>query len=124
MDPNLFLIAEKHGTAVGFSITLPNANEVLIHLNGRLFPFGFLKALWYGRRIRLGRLLVLGVEPDFRRKGIEALMILESLVRGKAANFTGGELSWILEDNLLIIRDIEAMGAEHYKTYRIYESAP
>lgn len=123
MDPDLFLIAEKSGTAVGFSITLPDANEVLIHLHGRLFPFGFLKALWYGRKIRQGRLLVLGVEPDFRRKGIEALLIFESLVRGKAANFTGGELSWILEDNRLIIRDIEAMGAEHYKTYRIYESS-
>jgi GNAT superfamily N-acetyltransferase len=123
MDPNLFLIAEKGGTAVGFSITLPNANEVLIHLNGRLFPFGFLKALWYGRKIRQARLLVLGVDPEFRRKGIEALLIFESLIRGKAAKFTGGELSWILEDNRLIIRDIEAMGAEHHKTYRIYESS-
>ncbi len=123
MDPRLMLFAEIEGEAVGFSVTLPDVNEVLIHLNGRMFPFGFLKALWWSRKIKSARLITLGIKEDFRRRGIEAILIVETLLRARQAGYAGGELGWVLEDNRLMIRDIEAMGARHYKTYRIYEAA-
>ncbi|MCU0611412.1 MAG: N-acetyltransferase [Candidatus Eisenbacteria bacterium] len=121
IDPRLVLIAEHKGTPAAFSLSLPNLNRVLAHLNGRLFPLGFLKALWYSRKISEARLLTLGVKEQFRRKGIEAVLMLESLRRGRKAGYIRGEMGWVLEDNEFMIRDIEAMGGRRYKTYRIYE---
>ncbi|MBN1425975.1 N-acetyltransferase [Candidatus Fermentibacteria bacterium] len=122
IDPRLILIAEHEGTPVAFTLSLPNVNHVLKHLNGRMFPFGFLKALWYGRRIPEARLITLGVKEGFRRRGIEAVLMLESFRQGHLAGYTHGEMGWVLENNELMIRDIEAMGGRRYKTYRIYET--
>lgn len=122
IDPRLLLFAEVDGDPAGFCMTLPDVNEVLKHLNGRLFPLGFLKALWWSRRISFTRLLTLGIKEQYRRKGIEVILIIETLLRGREAGYVGGELGWVLEDNHLMIRDIEAMGARQNKTYRIYES--
>ncbi len=122
IDPRLVLIAEHDGEPVAFTLSLPNVNLVLSRLNGRLFPFGFLKAWWYGRRIPEARLLTLGVKEGFRRRGIEAVLMLESYRRGREAGYTRGEMGWVLENNELMIRDIEAMGGRRYKTYRIYET--
>lgn len=123
IDARLVLIAEHAGEPVAFALSLPNVNRVLAHLNGRMFPVGFLKALWYGRRIPEARLITLGVKEGFRRRGIEAVLMLESYRRGYQAGYFRGEMGWVLEDNELMIRDIEAMGGRRYKTYRIYETA-
>lgn len=122
VDPRLVLIAEHQGEAVAFALSLPNVNSVLARINGRMFPFGFIKALWYGRRISEARLLTLGVKEGFRRRGIEAVLMLESFRQGKMAGYTHGEMGWVLEDNALMIRDIEAMDGRRYKTYRIYQA--
>ena len=122
IDPRLVLIAEHEGIPVAFALSLPNVNRVLARLNGRMFPFGILKSFWYGRRIPEARLITLGVKEGFRRRGIEAVLMLESFRRGREAGYTHGEMGWVLENNDLMIRDIEAMGGRHYKTYRIYES--
>ena len=124
--PELMLVAEVEGQAVGFSLTLPDFNEVLPAVDGRLFHYGLpigLWRLWRGlKRIKTARLLALGVLNEFRRRGIAELLILRTFDYGtQVMGYTGAELSWTLEDNALVNHTIEAVGGRRYKTYRIFE---
>ena len=121
VKPELLLIAEVKGKPVAFSMTLPNANEVLKRLNGRLFPFGILKALYYGNRIKSARLVTLGIVAGYRRRGLDSILTLETLRAGRKLGYTSGEISWTLEDNHLVNRAIMAFGSKRSKTYRVYE---
>ena len=121
LEPELCVIAEVAGEPAGFALALPDYNQVLRHLNGRLLPFGFVKALWHRRRIDWLRVLTLGVQPAYRRTGLDAMMYLRIFERAAAAGYRGGECSWILEDNWEMRRGLERMGARVYKTYRLYE---
>jgi GNAT superfamily N-acetyltransferase len=127
-NPGLLLLAEVDGEPVGFSMTLPDLNEAIRPLNGKLFtwglPIGLIRLMRNRRRVRSARLMALGVLESFRRRGVAELLILRTLEYGKhIAGLTGAELSWTLEDNDLINRTIEAVGGRRYKTYRIYERA-
>jgi GNAT superfamily N-acetyltransferase len=124
--PGLLLLAEIDGKPVGFSMTLPDFNEAIRPLDGRLFrwglPLGWFQFKRNCRRIQTARLLILGVLEGYRRRGIAELLILRTLDYGKnVAHYTGAELGWTLEDNELINRTIRAVGGHHYKTYRIYQ---
>ena len=123
-DPNLVLIAEVAGEAVGFALTLGDVNEALRHVNGRLttfgLPIGLLKLLYYFRKAKTCRLIALGVLAKYRRRGIIENLIVRTNDYGMK-KFTGAELGWTLEDNDAINRPIQATGAVKYKTYRIYE---
>lgn len=124
--PQMLLIAEVAGEPVGFAMSLPDFNEALRGLNGRLFswglPWGLARLAWNLRRVRTCRLVTLGVLPKFRRRGVAELLIYRTLVTGKAElGYAGAELGWTLEDNDLINRPIELVGSRRYKTYRIYE---
>jgi GNAT superfamily N-acetyltransferase len=119
--PELVLFAEVDGQPAGFSLTLPDYNQALIHLNGRLFPFGILKLLWHSRRIDHPRILVMGVVHEYQRRGIDAVFYIRTWDEGKKRGYTWGEMSWILEDNEMMKRAMEMMGGRIYKTYRIYE---
>lgn len=125
VDPSLLLLAEVDGRPVGFALTLPDFNEALKPLNGRLFnwglPLGLLKFRRNCRKIVTGRLVALGVLETHRRRGITEMLILRTLENGLALGFKHAELSWTLEDNTLINQAIEAVGAKVYKTYRIYQ---
>jgi len=123
VKPELLLIAEVTGKPVAFSMTLPNANEVLKRLNGRLFPFGILKALYYGNRIKSARLVTLGIVAGYRRRGLDSILTLETLRAGRKLGYTSGEISWTLEDNHLVNRAIMAFGSKRSKTYRVFEKA-
>jgi GNAT superfamily N-acetyltransferase len=125
-QPEMLLLAEVDGQPVAFSMTLPDLNEAIRPLDGKLFrwglPIGLFRLFRNQRRIRTARLLTLGVLEGFRRRGITELLILHTLDYGKnVANYTGAELGWTLEDNELINRTILAVGGQRYKTYRIYE---
>ncbi len=127
-EPGLLLVAEINGEAVGFSITLPDFNEAIGPLNGRLtrfgLPIGLLRLRANLKRIRTGRLIALGVLPEFRRRGVAEMLILRTFDHGRhQLGFTGAELSWTLEDNQLINHTIETVGGERYKTYRLFEKA-
>jgi GNAT superfamily N-acetyltransferase len=121
--PQGTLIAEIGGEPVGFVIAVPDINIALRHINGRLtrfgFPIGLLKLLYYKIKIRTGRLVALGVVEKYRRVGIAEMLVLQLMDEAFKRGFTG-ELSMTLEDNVMINRFIEAMGAARYKTYRIY----
>jgi GNAT superfamily N-acetyltransferase len=121
--PRLCGIAEVDGEPVGFGLALPDYNQVLRRVNGRLLPFGFLKLLWYKRTIDVGRVLTLGLKPDWRNTGIHAVLMLYLLREGVNAGLQTGDCSWILEDNTMMRRVLERAGASAYKTFRVYEKA-
>lgn len=124
VDPALCLIAEVRGEPVGFSLGLPNINHALRHLpDGRLFPFGLFRFLWHRRSIRGIRVITLGFKPGYQQSGLGAALYLRTWLNGTARGYNHGEASWILEDNLDMVRPLERMGARPYRRYRIYERA-
>ena len=123
IDPGLIRIAEHGDRTVAFSLALPDMNQALRHANGRLFPFGLFKLLWYARKVDSVRVMVLGVLEEYRGRGLDVVLYEGFYTHAMEKGYRGGELSWILEDNTAIRRPIEeAMGAQAYKTYRIYEA--
>lgn len=119
--PELVLIAESNNGPVGFMMFLPDLNYVLKKINGKLFPFGIFKALWYSRKIKNVRLLLLGIKEGFRRRGVDSLLFIEGLKVLHKIGYEKMELSWVLEDNYPVQRIIETMQGRLYKKYRIYE---
>ncbi|MFL6514554.1 MAG: GNAT family N-acetyltransferase [Chthoniobacterales bacterium] len=118
------LLAEIGEDPIGFVIAIPDINVALRHLkNGRLttfgLPIGLLKLLYYRMKTRTGRLVALGVVEKYRRSGIAEMLVLHVMDEAFKRGFTG-ELSMTLEDNVMVNRFIESMGAAKYKTYRIY----
>ena len=119
--PELFLFAEFRGKPVGFIINLPDYNQILKKINGRLFPFGWLRFLYYARKIRMLRLIYLGILKEYRMRGIEALLIHISHQKGYELGYKKVEISKILEENFPTRRAAESYGGKIYKTYRVYE---
>lgn len=122
--PELTIIAEVDSEPAGFILTLPDINALLRPLNGRLTTFGLpigLGRLLYGkRRLKRVRLVALGVVPKFRRSGIAEALVLRIIETGMVEMGFFGECSMTLENNHMINRFLAGIGAERYKTYRIY----
>ena len=123
--PGFAWIAEMGNEPIGFTLCLPDINVALRHLNGRLtrfgFPIGLIKLLFYKRRIRKGRLIALGVIEKYRRAGVAEMLVLRVMEETMIKRGITGELSMTLEDNFMINRFLEAIGATKYKTYRIFK---
>ena len=120
-DPDLLFFAEIEGKPVGVSVALPDLCQPLLHMNGRLFPFGWVTFLRHRRKINAFRLLIMGVLEEHRLKGIEGLFYLETAKSALANGYEYLEGSWVLETNYEIRRGIEALGTHIYKTYRLYD---
>ncbi len=120
-DPALLPIARHGDEAIGFAIALPDYNQVLIHLNGRVTPLAALKFLWYKRKIKSARVFAMFVVPEYRNKGVSFAIYHKTFSNGVNKGYTWGEGSTIGETNLRMRADIEGTGATHYKTYRIYK---
>lgn len=129
VDTEIALIAEVDGKPAAMCFAIPDVNEMVKDFDGELVrrPQNLLKLLWRlrFRRPKHARLLLLGVKEEYRashRYGtLAAVLYVEVARRGAARGYVGGELSWTLEDNVMINRGIERMGARRYKTYRVYE---
>lgn len=121
VDPNLCYIAEVDDQAVGFSVTLPDINQAIKYAQGRLFPLGLLKILWHKRHIDCVRVFLLGVLKEHRHRGIDVTMYYQTFKDALKRGYYAGEFSWILEDNYPMRNALEKLGAEIYKTYRIYQ---
>ena len=119
--PELTLIAERENEPVGFMGLLPDFNLVLKHMKGRMGPISIMKALYYSKKIRDLRLLLLGIKAEFRNKGVDALLFREGFKGVKKGGYKRVEFSWILEDNIPVQRLVEMIGGRLYKKYRIYE---
>jgi GNAT superfamily N-acetyltransferase len=127
LKPDMVLIGEIAGREsksrmIGFALALPDVNVALKPANGRLLPTGLLKILYYQRKIRAVRVIALGVVEEFRATGVAA-GFYAALVRNarKLGYDQECEMSWILEDNVLMTRSLELMGAKRSKTYRLYQ---
>ncbi len=122
LDENWAMIAEKvdTGEVVGVALTLPDFNQVLKKLNGRLLPFGWLRALREKRRVDAVRVFALGVKPEYQHTGVAAALYARHFDMAAATPQKGGEMGWILEVNKPMNKAMEAMGGEIVKRYRIY----
>ena len=126
VDPAIVPIVEVNGVPAAMALAVPNYNWAQQPLNGRLFPFGWLRLLWRlkVRRPRNGRLMLLGIGKDFRSRqyaGLAYLLCDEIYLAARERGYTWAEFGWTLEDNGLINSLIKKIGARHYKTYRLYE---
>jgi GNAT superfamily N-acetyltransferase len=121
--PELVPMAEKDGKLIGFGIALPDLNVVFRkNRSGRLFPM-ILKLLWAlkTKRIRRARILLLGIEPAYRGKGIDAMLYHWIWIKSAERRIYWGEAGWILEDNPAMNAGLEKMTFRVYKTYRLYD---
>ena len=122
LDENWAFIAEKgDGEIVGAALTLPDYNQVLIHMNGRLLPFGWAKALYWRRKVNRVRVFALGVKREWQHTGIAAKFYELHFDSAARTPQTGGEMGWILETNKSMNRAMEGMGGRIVRTYRVYE---
>ena len=127
VKPETITIAELRGEPVAMAIGLPNINEAIADLDGRLLPFGWAKLLWRlkVKKPKTARVPLMGVRKAYHTSMLGAALaigVVDSMRRAQVAGGAeGGELSWILEDNLPMRRMIEQMGGTAYKTYRVYE---
>lgn len=122
----LVWIAETAGEPVGFMLAIPDYNQALKPLRGRLRTPKILSLLPYalGRKVPTScRVVTLGVKAEHRNRGVEAVMLAEGLMTGLRLGFKTAEASWILEDNVMMQRLLQPFGGQVYKTYRIYERA-
>lgn len=123
VNPDLVPFAMKDGKVVGFGLVLPDFNQVFrTNRNGRVFPSA-LSLLWAIKRkkIRRCRILLLGILPEWRGKGIDAMLYHYIWTTSPKHGITWGEAGWILEDNPAMNAGLEKMGFTVYKTYRLYD---
>jgi GNAT superfamily N-acetyltransferase len=121
LDENWAMIAEREGEVVGAALTLPDVNQVLRRLNGRLLPLGWLRFLANRRRIDRVRVFALGVKPAYQHFGVAAALYVRHIETAAKVRQKWGEMGWILEVNEPMNRAMEGMGGEVTKRYRIYE---
>ncbi len=121
--PDLVHFAEREGRVIAFAICLPDLNVALrANRSGALLP-GALRIFFRLKTRRIGRLrvLLLGILPEFRGKGVDAAFYHRIWKMAKANNIHWGEAGWILEDNTAMIAGMVKLGWTHYKTYRLYD---
>jgi GNAT superfamily N-acetyltransferase len=127
IDPDLVLMVEVDGEVVGSSLSIPDLNQPLLHAYPRPGipePLTMLKLLWHWKvrkRVEWLRVVALGVLPAYRARGVDAMMYLETAKRAAPKGYKWAEMSWILENNVMMNRSIRMLGGEVYKTYRMYE---
>jgi len=122
VNPDMVLFVELDGEVVGCSVSIPDINQVFARLNGRLLPFGIFKFMYYQRKINRMRLMLLGVQQNFRLKGMDVLLYYYTIAKAFEHGIEEAELSWISEDNHVLVSIVEQLGAELYKRYRVYET--
>ena len=121
VEPSLVLFGEIDNKLVGFALVMLDYYYVLKKINGRLFPFGFLKLLTEKKNIKWSRILTLGIIPEYQKRGLDAVFYWDILMRAHKIGIDLGEASWVLEDNEMMKRGAQVMNGEIYKRYRIYE---
>lgn len=120
VDKDFAHIAEMNGEPIGFSVALPDYNQIFRNMNGRLLPFGIFKILWNKRKINKIRTALMGVIPQYQGKGIDVLLHREAIENGLVRNYYSSEVGWILENNIQMLRVAEKIGGVFDKRYRMY----
>lgn len=121
VNPELVIIAEIKGEPVGFGLSLPDYNIILKdNKHGWLIPALF-RILLFKKRIDFARVVILGVLPEYLNSGIGGLLFQETGARCVRNGYRHGEASWILEDNVMMVRGAELMQGVKWKTHRVYD---
>jgi GNAT superfamily N-acetyltransferase len=120
-DRDWFMVAEKDGEAIAVAITIPDMNQVLRKMRGRLLPFGWLHYLRRYKTIDRVRVGFLGVKPEYQHTGVAAQLYVEHFDVAERTHRKWGEMGWILESNRAMNRGMQAMGGRIVKRYRVYE---
>jgi hypothetical protein len=118
LNKELVLIAEHKGKPAGFIMGLPDFNQALLPLNGRLFPFNWIKLFRNIKKIDRIRVVLMGVKKEYRQKGID-MMLYKKIMDN--TNYQRAELSWILENNTMMNRVLQHINAKKSKIYAIFE---
>jgi GNAT superfamily N-acetyltransferase len=121
VDPALAFFAEVNGEPVAFALTLPDLNEALQHVNGRLWPLGALKLWWHSRHLRRATFKILMIRPEFRGRGLESLLTTETARAIFARGFREVDMSLTGEDNENMQWMMAGLGLQVYRRYRVYE---
>ena len=130
LDPRVVFIAEKDDQLVGFSLSLPDVNQALLAAYPSPNPnpiadnLMLARMMWHwkvARKITWLRIFAMGVVEECRAHGIAAMFYYETAKAGMPAGYQHGEMSWILENNMMMNRDIQTLGGQVYKTYRMME---
>jgi hypothetical protein len=122
LDERWAFMAEKDGEVIGAALTLPDINQVMAKLNGRLLPLGWARFLLGKRKVDQCRVFALGVKHAYRHTGVAAGLYLKHLEEAAVpGGIVGGEMGWILETNKAMNRAMGGMGGEVVKRYRLYE---
>jgi len=119
--PELVPLVFVDGDPAGFIVTVPNYNEVLAKMGGRLGPVSLGKFLTGRRKIKSCRVMLFGVCPEYRKRGLDAILIASNNRAALELGYTEAEFSWVLEDNDMTKGAAEMLGGWPYKRYRIYE---
>jgi hypothetical protein len=120
-DPRCAVCAEADGRMVACAVAVPDVNQALKGTDGKLFPLGLVKLLGRRRYIDQARLLLLGIDREYRATGLYPLLLFELHRQASGGPYKRVEFSWVLEDNRDINSAAEQAGARLYKRYRIYE---
>ncbi|MGZ3884985.1 MAG: hypothetical protein ACXVPQ_09475 [Bacteroidia bacterium] len=121
IDPNLVFVAEKDGKMIGFSISIPDLNQILINVKrGRLLPTGIFKLIFGQKKITNMRVVILGVIDGYRKLGIEAIFYAKTIANGRARGMTTAEAGWILENNEMMNAGLVNINAQPFKAFRMY----
>lgn len=120
-EPSLVLFGEIDNQLVGFALVMLDYNQIFKSMNGRLFPFNFVKLYTQKKKITYARIITLGIIPEHQKKGLDAVFYWEIVNRAHKLGIDLGEASWILEDNDMMNRGAIMMGGDPYKTYRLWE---
>ena len=120
VDPRYCYFAFVNGEIAGFSLTLPDYNQVVKPMKGRVFPFGWYHWLTRPAKVDQIRVFTLGIRQKYQHLPLGAPLYKRTWEAGRQAGVKGAEASWVLEDNVRMRGAIEKMGGKVYKTYRIY----
>jgi GNAT superfamily N-acetyltransferase len=118
--PELVLFAEAGGGPVAFALVLPDVNEALSGLDGRLFPLGWLRLVRRARRLSAGRFILMGVDHAYRGRGLAPLLALRMRESVLAAGLERLDVSLVQLDNARMVRVVEALGCRPTRRYRLY----
>ena len=121
VEPSLVLFGEIDNQLVGFALVMLDYNQIFKSMNGKLFPFGWLKLFTQKKKITWSRIITLGLIPEFQKRGLDAVFYWEIVNRARNLGILLGEASWILEDNDMMNRGAITMKGECYKKYRMYD---
>jgi len=119
----IYFVEDRNKRTIGFSLSLPDINQALKHVDGDPFsPIGLIKYLWYSRNISMVRTITMGVLPEYRNKGVDSILNAEIADYGGKHGVFASEMSWVLKANEAMSKLAKVIGGKPYKEYVIYEA--